>query len=207
MKPPPSAMLTRCCTSTSSGLSGAKRCSTRCASAARRTATASTSSSVLVGTSVTRLARPGWWPERPARCSSRATPLAEPICSTRSTGTKSTPRSSDDVATTAFSVPAFRPASTQSRVALSSEPWCSAICPAHSGRARSNIWYQVSACERTLVKTSVVPLRSISSTTGCSICAPRWPPHEKRPGSCGSSVSICSALSMRPRTSAAGTRA
>ena len=83
--------VTRCCTSTSSGLSGATRFSMRPAATARRAATASTSSSVLVGTSVTRLTRPGWWPQRPARCSSRATPLAEPICSTRSTGRKSTP--------------------------------------------------------------------------------------------------------------------
>ena len=107
----------------------------RPASAARRAATASTSSSVLVGTSVTRLARPGAWPLRPARCSRRATPFAEPICSTRSTGRKSTPRSSDEVATTAFSRPSLRPSSTQSRTSLSSEPWCSATTPAQSGRA------------------------------------------------------------------------
>ncbi len=196
-------MLTRCCTSTSSGASGASRASTCPASAARRAATASTSSSVFVGTSVTRLARPGWWPLRPARCSSRATPLALPICSTRSTGRKSTPRSSDEVATTAFSVPALSPASTHSRTLLSSEPWCSAMQPAQSGRAFSSSWYQVSACDRTLVKTSAVDERSISSTTGCSICAPRCPPQEKRPGWCGSSVSICSGLSSRPCTSCA----
>ena len=75
--------------------------------------------------------------------------------------------------------------------------------PAQSGRAFSSSWYQVSACERTLVKISAVDERSISSTTGCSICAPRWPPQEKRPGSCGSSVSTCSGLSSRPCTSRA----
>ena len=127
-------------------------------------------------------------------------PFADPICSTRSTGRKSTPRSSDEVATTAFRRPSFRPSSTQSRVALSSEPWCSATRPAHSGRSSSSSWYQASACERMLTKTKVVVDRSISSTTGCCICLPRWPPHEKRPGWSGSRVSITSALSRRPRT-------
>ena len=205
MKPPPNATVTRCCTNTSSGLSGDTRDSTRPAIAARRAAAASTSSSVFVGTSVTRLTRPGAWPLRPARCSSRATPFGLPICSTRSTGRKSTPRSRLDVATTALSEPSFKPASTHSRTLLSSEPWCSAICPAHSGRAVSSNWYQISACERTLVKTSVVPfVASISSTTGCCICAPRCPPHEKRPGSLGSSVSMTIFLSLRPCTSVAG---
>ena len=164
---------------------GVARFSMLPACAARRAAAASTSSSVLVGTSVMRLARPGAWPLRPARCSRRATPLAEPICSTRSTGRKSTPRSSDEVATTAFSRPSFRPSSTQSRTSLSSEPWCSATSPAHSGRCSSSSWYQASACERMLTKTSVVASAAISSTTGCCICLPRWPPHEKRPGVVG----------------------
>ena len=172
---------------------------------ARWAATASTSSIVWVGTRVMRLGRPGWWPDRPARCNSRATPLAEPICSTRETGKKSTPRSSDEVATTASRLPAFSPASTHSRTALSSEPWCSAMRPAQSGRAASSIWYQASACERTLVNTRVQPsawLRAISSTTGWAICAPRWPAQVKRPGSAGSRVSINRVLSIRPRTRA-----
>ena len=67
------------------------------------------SSSAFVGTHVTRLTAPGRWPLRPARCSSRATPLGLPICSTRSTGEKSTPRSSDDVATTQRSRPSRSP--------------------------------------------------------------------------------------------------
>ena len=54
-------------------------------------------------------------------------PLAEPICSTRSTGRKSTPRSRLDVHTTARSVPPFSPSSTHSRTSRASEPWCSAI--------------------------------------------------------------------------------
>jgi hypothetical protein len=63
---------------------------------------------------------------------------------------------------TAFSVPAFKPASTHSRTSLASEPWCSAIWPAQSGRAASSIGYQASACERTLVNTSVLPPPSAS---------------------------------------------
>ena len=175
----------------------------RPARAASRAAVASTSSSVLVGTSVMRLGRPGAWPLRPARCSNRAMPLALPICSTRSTGRKSTPRSSEEVATTAFNVPAFSPASTHSRTDLSREPWCSATTPAQSGRACSSSWYQASAWLRVLVKTRLVDALSISATTGASICAPRWPPHEKRPGCSGSSVSITSVLSTLPWTSTA----
>ena len=53
------------------------------------------------------------------------------------------------------------------------------------------------------MKISAVDERSISSTTGCSICAPRCPPQEKRPGSRGSSVSMSSGLSSRPCTSCA----
>ena len=55
--------------------------------------------------------------ERPARCISRATPLGEPICNTRSTGRKSTPRSRLEVQTTALSAPCLRPSSTQSHLA------------------------------------------------------------------------------------------
>ena len=59
----------------------------------------------------------------PGRCSSRATPLAEPICRTRSTGRKSTPRSRLEVQTTAFSSTVLERRSTHSRVsARSSEP-------------------------------------------------------------------------------------
>ena len=109
---------------------------------------------------------------RPSRSAARARPAGS-----------RRPRSSDEVATTAFSRPSLRPSSTQSRTSLSSEPWCSAITPAQSGRASSINWYQVSACERMLVKTRVVAALSISRTTGSSICMPRWPPQGKRPGS------------------------
>ena len=102
--------------------SGLLRLSIRFAAIAVLTAAASISSSEWLGTMVTRETRPGAWPLRPARCRSRATPLGEPICSTRSTGRKSTPRSRLEVQTTALSVPAFRPCSTQSRVSRDSEP-------------------------------------------------------------------------------------
>ncbi len=70
---------------------------------------------------------PGRCPLRPARCSRRATPFGLPICSTWSTGAKSTPRSRLDVQTTARSRSLRRPSSTQSRTSRSSDPWCSAM--------------------------------------------------------------------------------
>ena len=99
-------------------------------------------------------------------------PFGLPICSTWSTGAKSTPRSRLDVQTTARSRPSRRPASTQSRTSRSSEPWCSAIVPAQSGRASSSAWYQISVCDRTLVKTSVDFARSIARITCGSILRP-----------------------------------
>ena len=149
---------------------------------------------------LTRDGRPGLWPERPARCSSRATPLGDPICSTRSTGAKSTPRSRLLVHTTACKVPSCRPASTHSRTARSSEPWCSAICPAQSGRASSSAWYHSSACARVLVNTRVLPLASISATTVGSMARPRCPAHGKRSTVGGNSVSTVSVLGVAPRT-------
>ena len=85
------------------------RGSRRRSAAASRAAAASTNSSACAGTIVMREMAPGWWPLRPARCSRRATPLGEPICSTWSTGVKSTPRSRLDVHTTAFSLLRRRP--------------------------------------------------------------------------------------------------
>ena len=130
----------------------------------------------------------------------RAMPLALPICSTRSTGRKSTPRSRLAVHTTAFSSPRFRPASTHSRTSRSSEPWCSATTPAQSGRASIRFWYHSSACGRVLVNTSVEPYWSISSTTGCSIVRPRWPAHGKRDGFAGTSVSMTICFFSPPST-------
>ena len=177
------------------------------AAMAARAAAPSIISMLCVGTSVMRDGRPGAWPERPARCNSRATPFGEPICSTRSTGRKSTPRSRLDVHTTAFSAPLFRPSSTHSRTSRSSEPWCSAISPAQSGRACNIAWYQISDCERVLVKTSVVLLAAISSITCGSMVSPRWPPHGKRSARPGSSESTSNLLGTSPCTSTASTPA
>ncbi len=47
------------------------------------------------------------------------------------------------------------------------------MSPAHFGRAASSDWYQISACERVLVKTSVVVAVSISRATGSTIWIPR----------------------------------
>jgi hypothetical protein len=93
-------------------------------------------------------------------------------------------------------VPALRPCSTQSRTARSSEPWCSAIWPAQSGRASSRAWYQSSACARVLVNTSVVALASISRTTCGSRVRPRWPAQGKRSARSGSRVSTVSVLGV-----------
>ena len=64
-KPPPSAMVTACWASRSSGRSTGRRASISPASSAARAAATSTSSSALVGTQVSRLTAPGWWPLRP----------------------------------------------------------------------------------------------------------------------------------------------
>jgi hypothetical protein len=93
------------------------------------------------------------------------------------------------------------PASTHSRTSRSSEPWCNAIRPAHSGFASSTAWYQISDCERVLVKTSVVLLDAISSTTCGSIVRPRWPPQGKRSARPGSSESMISFFGTWPWTS------
>ena len=49
------------------------------------------------------------------------------------------------------------------------------ICSSQSGRASSNALNQNSVCERTLVKTRVVPAFSICSTTSSTILPPRCP--------------------------------
>ncbi len=176
----------------------------RPSASACRAAAASTSSRLCVGTRVMLDVRPGAWPERPARCTRRPTPLAEPICSTCPTGRKSTPRSRLDVQTTALSRPALRPFSTQARTSCPSEPWCNARVPAQSGRASSRAWYQRSACERVLVKTSDDAHDSMESTTCGSSARPMWPAQAKRSTLAGSITSTCSALSIRPCTSTAG---
>ena len=207
VKPPPSATVTRCWTSTSSGCCGTWRGSICPACTAARAAAASISSRLCVGTRLMREGRPGAWPLRPARWIKRATPLAEPICSTRSTGKKSTPRSRLEVHTAARTVPFFSPASTHSRTALSSEPWCSAITPAQSGRASRIAWYQRSAWARVLVNTRVEALSSIAWTTWASMLKPMWPAQAKRSARAGSKVSMTSFLAVAPCTVTASSAA
>jgi hypothetical protein len=124
---------------------------------ASRTAATSTSSKACVGTQVTRLARPAvpaapgalQQPRDPLRASRPGAP-GRPAGSRRpGRGSRSPPRSQR---------PSAARSSTQSRGWRSSEPWCSATSPAQSGRAASSAWYQISVCERVLVKTSVLAL-------------------------------------------------
>ncbi len=199
-KPPPSAHVTRCWTRTSSGASAGARASTSPAAAASRAAAASTSSSACVGSTVTRETSPGRWPLRPARCRSRPTPLGLPICSTWSTGAKSTPRSRLDVHTTARNRPSRSACSTHSRTSRPSEPWWSAIDPAQCGRASSSAWYQISALDRTLVKTSVERADSIARTTSGSRRTPMCPAHGKRSIVAGASVAMSICFASSPRT-------
>ena len=199
-KPPPNATVTKCCTNTSRGCTGDERASICPFATAARAAAASMISRLWVGTKVMRDGLPGAWPDRPARCSRRATPLGEPICSTRSTGKKSTPKSRLDVHTTARSSPLFKPASTHSRTPLSNEPWCSAINPAQSGRACKIAWYQSSDCERVLVNTRQVALAAISLMTCGNIVNPKCPAHGKRWAMSGSRVSMISFFGTAPCT-------
>ena len=67
------------------------------------------------------------WLARPTRCSSRDTPFGAPTWITWSTPPQSMPRSSEEVATTARSLPAAIAASTRRRCSTSRLPWCSAI--------------------------------------------------------------------------------
>ena len=83
------------------------------------------------------------WLARPTRCSSRATPLGAPTCTTWSTLPQSMPRSSEAVATTARSRPDAIAASTLRRCSTVRLPWCSAI-----GRLSS--FKRHSACEAQL---------------------------------------------------------
>jgi hypothetical protein len=57
--------------------------------------------------------------------------------------------------------------------------------PSRAG-ASSSSWYQISACERTLVKTSVVPERAISATTGSRMPRPGGRPRCTCPARAGS---------------------
>ncbi len=122
---------------------------------------------------------PGAWALRPARCSSRARFLADPICTTRSTGWKSTPRSRELVHTTQRSSPAFTPASIASRAERSMALWCRSRAPSISGQAKRRHWCQRSAWLRVLVNRSVETAGSRAATSSSYMRSPRWPAHGK----------------------------
>ena len=69
------------------------------------------------------LVPPTPWPERPIRCSPRATDFGDSTWITRSTAPMSMPSSSDEVATRQGSSPAFRSSSIVVRSSRASEPW------------------------------------------------------------------------------------
>jgi hypothetical protein len=61
-------------------------------------------------------------------------------------------------------------------------------------------WYQISVCDRVLVKTIVLAASSIAATTCGTIVVPRWPAHGKRSITGGISASTTTALRSTPRT-------
>ena len=66
---------------------------------------------------------PTWWFARPMRCRPLATDGGAATCSTRSIDPMSMPSSSEDVATTQGSSPAFSSRSTCRRFSFDTEPW------------------------------------------------------------------------------------
>ena len=195
--------MTRCCASTSMGRDSGVRGSTSPRAMASRTATISSSCNACVGTHRTWAVAPGRWADRPARCNILAIPLGDPTCTTRSTGARSTPRSSDDVHTTSLNSPDFRPSSTRTRSSPSMLPWCSPIHSNHSGLSWTIDWYQISACARVLQNTRVGRSKSIHSTSAGASRVPKCPLYGN--SNPGGSASVCrsSGRSMLARTTLA----
>ena len=96
-------------------------------------------------------------------------------------------------------VPARSWSSTQSRTSRSSDPWCSAICPAHAGFALKIAWYQISVCDRVFVNTNAERPDSMAATTCGSSVKPRCPAHGKRSTFGGMTLSMTVSLGSRPR--------
>ena len=163
-------------------------------SIALRNAAHSNSSKLCVGTKWMVLVAPGRCPERPARCTNRLTPLGDPICTTQSTGRKSTPKSKEDVQTTALRLPSYNASSTQFRTCLEMALWCIAITPAKEGSTSNIFWYQISAWARVLVKMSVLWFSWMSGITFSSNRMPKWPAHGKVSTSSGNTGSTTSDL-------------
>jgi len=77
-----------------------------------------------VGKKTPRLAAPTPWPARPMRCRALATDPGACAWITRSTAPMSMPSSSEEVATTQGSRPAFSSDSISRRRCLLTDPWC-----------------------------------------------------------------------------------
>ena len=135
------------------------------------------------------------WLARPTRCSSRATPLGAPTCTTWSTPPQSMPRSSEAVATTARSRPDAIAASTLRRCSTVRLPWCSAIGRLSSFK-RHSAWKQSSAWARVLTKTMVTPASRMRRYTSGMEARPICPPQ----GRCPSGSMIDSSGAAPPRT-------
>ncbi len=106
-----------------------------------------------------------WWPPRPIRCRPLATDGGASICTTMSIAPMSMPSSSDEVATSARSAPAFSRSSTSTRCGRAIDPWCerTSVSPASSLSAPASR----SASRRLLTKISVERCaRMISSSRG-----------------------------------------
>ena len=97
------------------------------------------------------------------RCRPLATDGGASICTTRSIAPMSMPSSSDEVATSARSAPAFSRSSTSTRCGRAIEPWCerTSVSPASSFSAPASR----SASRRLLTKISVDRCARISSSS------------------------------------------
>ena len=101
------------------------------------------------------------WPARPMRCMPLATDGGDSTWMTRSIAPMSMPSSSDDVATSARSRPAFRSSSIRSRCSRAIEPWCA--CTSSSPASSFTAFAMRSARRRLLTKMSVERCSRISS--------------------------------------------
>ena len=116
----PQAEPSRCCASTSSAPVRAEGVSCASSAMAASAAAHSSTSKRLAGTNTPFEGSSMRWLARPMRWRRREAPLGAPILTTRSTSPQSTPRSSEEVATTARSRPcallSLRPAGGASPV-------------------------------------------------------------------------------------------
>ncbi len=117
------AIATICCASTSEALRGTTVGSIRPSRIERTTTAHSSRSARNLGKMRPLLVAPTPCPERPMRCSPRATDFGDSTWITRSTAPMSMPSSSEEVATRQGSSPAFNSSSIVVRSSRASEPW------------------------------------------------------------------------------------